>query len=202
VSEGVCRAGSTVLVLLAAGSLLGAPAARGDQGVSIDVGRVAVTEDLLAGGSYRLPTFGVTNPGSTRAAYRLAVSYVEGQRADRPPHEWFRFSPETLTLRPHQTRPVQVRLSLPTDAEPGDYAALIGAQLAPEGGGTQVGAAAAARLTFTVAPSGLLEAWWLRAKTLYGDSKPWSYLFPALALAFLGLRQLRRRVTITVARRV
>jgi hypothetical protein len=190
-----------VLVFLAAGTLIGAPAARSDQGVSIDVGRIDVAQDLLAGGSYRLPGFGVTNPGSTRAGYRLAVSYVEGQQAGRPPQKWFRFSPERLTLRPGETRPVQVRLSLPAGANPGHYSALVGAQLVSEGGGAQVGATAAARLTFAIAPSSLLQAWWLRAKTLFGDGRPWTYVVPALALALLAGRQLRRRLTVTVARR-
>jgi hypothetical protein len=192
---------SVSLLVLAAGALAGAPAASPERGVSIDVGRIAISQDLLPGGGYRLPTFGVTNPGSERTTYRLGVSYVEGQKAKRPPEQWFRFTPARLTLAPHKTEPVNVRLELPTSADPGDYAALIGPQIVSEGSGAQVGAAAAARLTFPVVPSSLLEKWWLRLKRFLDDGRPWSYLLPSVAVFLLLGWQLRKRLKITVSRR-
>lgn len=193
--------GRTWLAALAAGALIGAPAAGADRGVSIDVGRIDVEQDLERGGGYRLPTIGVSNPGDERTDYRLQVSYVEGQTTLQPDRDWFRFSPARLTLVPGQTRPVRVRLIVPTDAEPGRYEALVGARIAMAGAGTQVGAGAAARLSFEVAPSGFLHAWWLRLKRAFEDASPWSYLVPALVLLGVAVWQARRRLTVTVARR-
>jgi hypothetical protein len=188
-------------LLVAVAALAATPAAGADRGVAIDVARIAVAQDLAAGGAYRLPSVGVRNAGTVRTAYRLRVSYVEGQEARRPDAGWFAFSPGRLTLAPGESRAVSVRLILPPGAEPGEYEALLGAEIAGVGEGARVGAAAAARLSFTVAPSSLLEGWWLRLKTLAGDWSPWSYLLPALALALLGAWQVRRRLTISVERR-
>jgi hypothetical protein len=193
--------GLGLLAAVAAGSLLAATSASADRGVSIDVAGINILQDLHSGGGYRLPTVGVRNPGTERADYKLGVSYIEGQKRKRPSAEWFRFAPKQLTLEPGKTRAVSVRLVLPTGADPGDYEALLGAQIISDRQGAQVGATAAAPLRFTIAPSTLLAAWWLRVKTLFGDWSPWSYLVPGLALIGAALYQLRRRLTISVARR-
>lgn len=169
-------------------------------GVSIDVGRIDVSEDLAPGGDYRLPAFGVRNPGTEPTTYRLVVSYIDGQDAGRPAEAWFTFEPAELTLQPGESRPVQARLTLPVDSEPGTYAALIGPQIVSEGGGAQVGAAAAARLTFEVAPSSGWDAF-LRWFSRLIAEQPALLVLPGATLLLLVLWVLRRRFSISIARR-
>lgn len=195
------RPRAVVCLLLALASLAGAARAGADTGVSIDVGKIAITQKLTPGGGYQLPTFGVRNPGTERTAYRLRVSYVQGQQAKRPPADWFTFSPGELSLDPGETRPVRVRLSLPAGADPGDYEALVGAEIASDEPGARVGAAAAARLTFSVEPASLLEAWWLKLTTFWSGHSPWTWLVLGVAAGGLVAWQLRRRLTISVGRR-
>ena len=90
---------------------------------------------------------------------------------------------------------------VPTGARPDDYEALIQAEIATEDEGTTVGAAAAARVSFTVKPSNLLQAWQLETQDFLREKSPWSYLVPgALGLGLVGW-WLRKRFTINVGRR-
>jgi hypothetical protein len=193
--------GSTVLALGAVLLVGTAPVAAG-KAVSIDVGSIAVREQLVPGGEYKLPTFGVRNPGTEETSYILTVSYVDGQEALRPPVEWFSFSPETLTLGVGESRPIETTLDIPTDAEPGDYAALIGPQIAAtrDGSGAQVGAGAAARLTFTVQPSSALDAF-LRQLWRFLAENPWVWIAAVIVLAVLVLWFLRRRFQFSIQRK-
>jgi hypothetical protein len=169
-------------------------------GVSIDVGSIAVSEELAPGGSYHLPSFGVRNPGDEPTSYRLVVSYIDGQEAMRPPEAWFTFEPATLVLEGGASAPVRTRLTIPPDAEPGAYAALIGPQITPTGGGAQVGAGAAARLSFTVADEGGLRGW-LRWLGRFLAENPWIVALAALVALLVAVRWLRRRISVQVVRR-
>jgi hypothetical protein len=189
---------SAAALVAALVATLAPPIAAASKGVAIDVGRIAIDQKLTPGGSYRLPVIGVRNPGTERTTYRMGANAIEG--AEAPPEDWFDFSPETFTLNPGETKPVQVRLTLPANAEPNDYLALVGAQIAP-GNGAQVGAAAAARTTFTVEPANLLQAGWLQLKRLFGDNQPWTWLVPALLTFAFATAVARKRFSFTVARR-
>jgi hypothetical protein len=168
------------------------------QGVAVDIGRIAIDQKLTPGGGYRLPVIGVRNPGTERTTYRMGASAIQG--AEAPPEGWFDFSPRTFTLKPGETKPVRVRLTLPANAEPNEYTALVGAQIAG-GRGVRVGAAAAARTTFTVEPANFLQARWLELKRFFGDNRPWTWLAPAL-LAFAAASSfVRKRFRFSVARR-
>jgi hypothetical protein len=191
---------ASILLALGAALLVGAAPVAAGKAVSIDVGSIAVREQLVPGGEYKLPTFGVRNPGTESTSYLLTVSYVDGQEALRPPAEWFSFNPATLTLGVGESRPIETTLEIPTDAEPGDYAALIGPQIAADGSGAQVGAGAAARLTFTIQPSSALDAW-LRALLRFLAENPWVWIGALLVLALVALRFLRRRFQFSVRRR-
>lgn len=193
------RTGTTILALGAALLVGAAPVAAG-KAVSIDVGSIAVREQLVPGGEYRLPTFGVRNPGTESTSYELTVSYVDGQEGIRPPAEWFTFLPPTVTLGAGESRAVETTLDIPSDAEPGDYSALIGPQIAADGGGAQVGAGAAARLTFTIQPSSMLEAW-LRMIWRFLLENPWVWIAVLVAFAVLVAWLLRRRFDFTIRRR-
>ena len=190
-----------VALLTLAGAVLWAPAAAAERGVAIDVERVTVTERLLPGGGYRLPAFGVRNPGDEAATYRMVISTITDQEGNEPPPEWFRFKPATFALTPGATRPVAVRIDLPASADPGDYEALVGAELVTDGQGAQVGAGAAARVSFTVEPSSLLAGYSLELKAFLAGHAPWSWLLP-LGLALLAAAAVvRRRFSFSVARK-
>jgi hypothetical protein len=193
------RGGHAVLALGVALLVGAAPVAAG-MAVSIDVGSIAVREQLVPGGEYRLPTFGVRNPGTESTSYVLAVSYVDGQEGFRPPADWFTFEPAALTLGVGESRAVETTLDVPADAEPGDYAALIGPQIAAGGSGPQVGAGAAARLTFAVQPSSALDAW-LRMLWRFLAENPWVWIAALVAIAAALLWFVRRRFRFTIQRR-
>ncbi len=189
----------TILALIGA-VLVGAAPAAASMAVSIDVGRIDVTDELALGDEYRLPTFGVRNPGTEPTTYRLTVGGIDGQAAMVPDATWFTFEPAELTLEPGESRPVQAVITLSPDSEPGPYAALIGPQIVAEGTGAQVGAAAAARLSFTVAPSSWLEGV-LRAILRIVGEQPWLLAIPAVLVLALAAWLLRRRFSISIARR-
>lgn len=193
------RIGTSVLALGVA-LLVGASPVAGSKAVSIDVGSIAVREQLVPGGEYRLPTFGVRNPGTESTSYVLAVSYVDGQAALRPPADWFSFQPGTLTLGVGESLAVETTLDIPTDAEPGEYSALIGPQIAADGTGAQVGAGAAARLTFTIQPSSAFEAL-LRQLWRFLVDNPWAWIGALIVFALAILWLLRRRFRFSVQRR-
>jgi hypothetical protein len=192
------RALLTVVAALMAGLIT---AAYADRGVSLDVGKIEINQRLSRGGEYQLPAVGVRNPGTEVTRYRMGVAYIDDQDGRRPPESWFAFSPAELELAPGETKPVKVELQVPTGARPDDYEALIQAEIAAEGEGTTVGAAAAARLSFTVKPSNLLQAWQLEAQDFLHEKSPWSYLVPgAVGLGLVGW-WLRKRFTLSVGRR-
>jgi hypothetical protein len=182
-------------------ALAGAAPSQASKGVRIDIGRIVVEQDLSPGGSYRLPVIGISNPGTETTTYRMGAGYVEGEKRRRPAENWFRFSPRQFTLAPEKTQAVTARLELPTGADPGDYAALIQATIVSDTRGAQVGAAAAARLTFTVEPSSWLQAWWLKVKTWLSDRAPWSWLVPALVLSAILVWLIQRRFAFRIERR-
>jgi hypothetical protein len=195
----VHRLGLVASALLLLGSA--ALTARADQGVAVDLGRIAVDEELSKGGTYQLPVMGVSNPGTETTGYRMGVSYFEGQAEEEPPEDWFTFSPAEFELGPGKTQPVTVSLRIPPGARPADYLALLHSSIAPSGEGAQIGAAAGARLTFTVKPSTLLEAWTLRTRGEFDDLKPWSYLVPAALAVLAAATWTRRRFSFNVSRR-
>jgi hypothetical protein len=175
--------------------------ASADRGVALDLGRLDIAQTLTPGGGYRLPPIGVRNPGDEVTGYKLVVSHVQGQEGKPIPEDWVRFEPTELTLKPGKTEKVQARLSLPTGADPGDYEGLLAAQIVTKGSGAQVGAAAAAKLTFSVESSTLLGAWWYRIRTFLSGHQPWTWLIPAILAAALLATQLRRRFSVQIARR-
>jgi hypothetical protein len=174
---------------------------RAQQGVAVDIGRIDVDEKLSRGGSYNLPSIGVRNPGTETTRYQMGVTYIDDQDGRRAPEGWFAFEPAEVTLAPGESAPVSVKLDIPAGARPDDYEALIQAAIAPEGEGTTVGAAAAARLRFTVKPSNILQAWQLRAETWAGDNQPWTTLLPLTGVVVVLAWWLRRRFTISIGRR-
>lgn len=189
------------VVIPALAFCLSAGSASAARGVALDLGRLDIAQTLTPGGGYRLPPIGVRNPGDEVTTYRIVVSHVQGQAGRPVPSEWFRFEPSKVTLKPGKTQKVQTRLSLPTGADPGDYEGLLAAQIVTKGEGAQVGAAAAAKVTFTVESATWLGGQWYRIRTFFSDHQPWTWLIPALLAGALLGWQLRRRFSFQVARR-
>jgi hypothetical protein len=173
--------------------LLSANPALASTGVAVDLGRIEITEQLSPGGSYNLPTIGVRNPGTERTTYAMVANPVIDPSRVAPPKEWFHFEPTTVTLEPGESEPVRVRLVLPTNASPADYIVLVGAQIQSSGQGASVGAAAAARTTFTIRPANGLQAvatWFVQT---FSDLLPWSAIVPSVIGVGLVLWLVRRR---------
>lgn len=194
------RVRALLLTALVGMALAGVVPAAATTGVSIDVSRINVTQELAPGGEYTLPTFGVRNPGTESTNYAIVVTYVDGQEAHQPPAEWFTFSPGSLTLSAGQSRPVTTSLEVPPDAAAGEYEALIGPQIAAAGSGPQVGAGAAARLFFTVGECNGLDCW-LRWLVRWIGEHLYVLLVPLALAALVGLRVLRRRFAFSIQRR-
>lgn len=190
-----------ILLLGLAVLLLSAGTASAERGVALDLGKVEIAQALTPGGSYHLPPVGVRNPGDDRTTYRMVVSSVAGQSRAPVPESWVHFSPGEVTLGPGQTRKVQPRLSLPTGADPGNYEGLLAAQIVTGVAGAQVGAAAAAKLTFEVESTTLLGAWWHKLSTASTEHSPWTWLVPAVLASALVASQLMRRFSFRVEKR-
>jgi hypothetical protein len=199
-THGRHRAAAALWFALAAAVFVPAGSVGATTGVSIDVGSIAITEVLQSGEEYRLPTFGVRNPGTDSTSYEIAVTYLADQTALRPPADWFTFSPSSMTLEGGQSRPVSARITVAPGADPGEYLALIGPRIDGNGTGAQVGAAAAAKLTFTVEPSSWLEGA-LRQVWRFIQENPWVVAIVGLVVLLIVMRLLRRRFSFSVARK-
>jgi hypothetical protein len=195
------RRAVVILAASVSSALLAANPGSADRGVALDLGRLDIAQKLTPGGGYRLPPLGVRNPGDEVTSYRIVISHVEGQDGKPIPKAWVHVKPSELTLKPGRTEKVQARLDLPTGADPGDYEGLLAAQIVTKGKGAQVGAAAAAKLTFSVEASTWLGAQWYRIRTFLSGHEPWTWLIPALLATTLLGWQMRRRFAFQVVRR-
>jgi hypothetical protein len=189
VAFAVRLAGIICVVSLA---LITRESALGDQGVGITVGVIQVDEALSRGGSYSLPDLGVLNTGDEAGSYEVSVSYSSSQTQKAPPTGWFDLQPRTFFLAPGTSQSVQVRLTVPTGASPGDYFAYLEARPLGAGPNAAVSVSAATKLSFTVKPSSWLAAQRLRFNRFLDDNQPWSWLLPALALLALAFWALRK----------
>ncbi len=167
-------------------------------GVGVNVGSIEVDERLLSGDSYRLPSVGVVNTGHVAADYSLHVTYREAQPELRPPEDWFDFDPDRFPLDPDPVQSVQVSVSIPGSAEPGDYFAFLEASPINEGEGVTVGVAAAVKLSFTVEPGGGGDNTLVAAWNRFNDNAPVSYSIAGVIAALLLLYLLWRRFPIRI----
>jgi hypothetical protein len=193
----VTRAAILAALLL----VLQAGAVGATKGVAVDLGVIEISEPLSPGGTYKLPTLGVRNPGDEPGTYAMRIGQTGRADAAELKGAWFTFSPPTFKLEPGASTPVSISLHLPADLPPGRYEGLLSAGLLPEGAGALVGAAAAARLTLVVAESSSI-AGFLRELTTFVDGvAPWSYITLALLAAIIVVRWVTRRFHIRLERR-
>lgn len=183
-----------LVAVLSAGPAQGTAAAE-QRGVAVNVGRIDIDDPIDRGSRYALPPIEVRNPGELASSYRMVLQPIAltGDGQATPEEGWFTFTPALFDLEPDERMQVTIEMLVPADAMPGAYDALLSAQLVGDSEGARVGAAAAARLTFTIPelPPTSAAPWWL-----------WWLLGAVMAvLLLLGLRRIGSRYSIQVRRR-
>lgn len=188
------RVAASVLTAVAMLAIV-AGAAAAAQGVRLDLGAISVDRAIAPGADYILPVVGVSNAGTEPSTYRMRTTPLSDTPGATFADRWVTFDPPVFDLAPGAHQAVKVRIVIPIDAEQGRYAGLLVAAVdtpATQASGA-VGAAAGARLTFTVAPSTGLDALWRSLARWATDAMPWLGLVVALVGVALLAIVLRRR---------
>lgn len=167
-------------------------------GVGVGLGKVQIDEALSPGGIYNLPSLPVLNTGDEDMEYEIEVTYLSEQEEMRPPGKWFSFSPQTFPLTAGGSQTVDIVLTLPVDARPGDYFAFLEAHPVAKGEGVTIGVAAATKLNFTIKPKGVLGAAIERIRSLVEANRPLAYSIAAIAGAVVVISLGRRYLDIKV----
>ncbi len=146
-------------------------------GVGVGTGKIEVKESLKSGGIYTLPEITVFNTGTETATYAVAITQNETQPQLKPRAEWFSFSEEQFTLPPQGSQTVTTTIRLPVNTVPGNYFAYLEAHPVETAaqGSTNIGIAAASKLSFTIAASNMWYAIMYRVLALFHIYAPWSY---------------------------
>ena len=106
-----------VLLALFAGMIPGSVAAQ--SGVGVNVGNIQIDQILSTGGSYNLPSIGVSNTGHDASDYSIRIGFRKDQEELRPSEDWFSFSPHEFRLEPGETHTVSIRVRIPITARSG-----------------------------------------------------------------------------------
>ena len=186
---------ATALALLAL--LAQAVPAWAQIGVGVNVGKIEVDQPLMPGGIYHLPIVGVINTGHEAGDYEVEITYMYEQKELKPAAEWFGFEPLSFPLAPGASQAVATTLTIPVNARPGDYFALIEAHPLVKSSGVAIGVAAATKLYFSVRPANILVAVQARVVTFSENTSPYSYIgigvVGFIIVAFLFRRYFRIR---------
>ncbi len=163
-------------------------------GVGVGIGKIEVTEPLKAGQIHILPSLPVLNTVDEPGEYGVSVEYHEGVPQLRPVREWFLFNPSSFYLEPGEVKNVEVILTLPLKARPGDYFCYLEGHpiQKAEAGVTRVGVAAAAKLYFTVAPANIWQGIYYRISSLWTIYSPWTWVALAVVLAAIFIAIFRK----------
>lgn len=170
-------------------------------GVGISHSEIVIEEKLKEGGRYRLPSVAVSNTGSEAARYEVVISYIQDQEEHAPETGWFRFEPQAFDLAPGESQPVSITLNVGSDADSGEYFALIEAHPVQIDSGIAVGVAAATKLSFEVKPSSFFELWRLRIAHFFEDNSPFSVVLPPLVAGLILIYFVSRRFRLRIERR-
>ena len=167
-------------------------------GVGVGLGKVQIDEALSPGGIYNLPSLPVLNTGDEDLEYEVEVTYLSEQEEMQPAGEWFNFSPQRFPLTAGSSQAVDIVLTLPVDARPGDYFAFLEAHPVAEGEGVTIGVAAATKLNFTIEPKGVLGAAIERIRSLIEANRPLANSIAVIAGAVVVISLGRRYLDIRV----
>lgn len=170
-------------------------------GVGVGTGKIVVDEDLKPGIIYNLPPVSVINTGDESSQYGIGVEYRENQPEDKPPREWFSFSPSEFDLEPGQSQTVEIKLNVPLKAIPGNYFAFLSAFPTKKAGGgeTTIGIAAASKLYFTIAPANFIQGIYYRLLSIWKINHPYSTILLSIVLLVVFLIILRKFVKFEVS---
>lgn len=169
-------------------------------GVGMGAGEIRLTEPVKLGGIYQLPALRIFNTGDETTTYGMGVAYHQDRPELRPAKEWFSFSPATFTLGATESQEVQVTMTVPLRAEPGDYFAFVeSGPVASNKPGTSVGVAVASKLFFTAAPANIFQAIFFRTSSFFKTYAPWSWVGLAAAVAAVLLTLIRRFFSFNIA---
>jgi hypothetical protein len=178
---------------------------RAHSGVGIAPGTIRVDNPLLPGSRYDLPSVQVLNTGDESNDYVVQLASMADQEELQPPAGFIDLSPTSFRLEAGANQIVSLSLDIPVRAKPGDYLAYIEARpvAAEDGGGTQIGAAVATKLYFTVKPANLFVGVMNSIANFFSRTAPASYIILGIIVLGLAIFFLRRRikVDITIARK-
>jgi hypothetical protein len=155
-------------------------------GVGVGVGKMVMDKPLAPGGVYPLPNLPVINTGDEYSQYTVMVEYRENVEEMRPGKNWFSFDPSSFGIEPGNSQNVNIVLTIPSDAAPGDYFAFLQAQPIKDqeiidNSNTLVNIAAASKFYFTIASSNIFQAAFYKVLTLYDLLYP----YDAMVLGFI-----------------
>jgi hypothetical protein len=153
-------------------------AAGASVGVGIQAAPVRLAGLAHPGQSYALPPVSVVNTGSHTELIRVAAQRVSGGPGRTVPPSWIRVSGPVIQLAPRHAASFPLELVVPSGATPGAYLSDIVASgsAAVWLGRANLGAAAATKLEFRVAPAAAAGIW---------SSAPWQTFWALLVLALL-----------------
>ena len=176
-------------------------ASASDYAIGSDAKSITVDQAVHPGQSVTLPSFGIYNNGTKPANYQMTVVSVGAK--DRLDPSWVTLEPKEFSLEPGGKSTITATISVPADARPGTYRALLAGRLVSKGhASVTMSVGIGPMVTIQVASGWWLSAAWFRTEGFFRGHAPWSYLGTGVAvLAFfagvLGLvdRRLRRRRT-------
>lgn len=128
-------------------------------GVGVGTGKIRLDEPVKPSLTYNLPSIAVFNNGDVASDYEMSVEYNETQPEQKPPSNWFTFSPKQFNLEPGKSQQVDIILKPEYSAKPGDYFAYLEAHPTKkdETGNTAIRIAAATKLNFKVIPANTFQ---------------------------------------------
>jgi len=152
-----------------------------DIGVGVDLAKISIDEKLIPGDSYHLPTISVINTGNRSCDYQIVISSIQDQPQIVPSTEWFHLQPDTIRLDAGGSQKVEITLTIPLKAQPGEYFALIEASpVSSDGSAVAIGIAAATKLYFTVRPANFISSVLARISSWIEATYPTFYIILAV----------------------
>ncbi len=171
-------------------------------GVGMGAGEIRLTDPIKPGGIYALPPLRIFNTGDEVTTYGMDVAYHQDHLELRPKQEWLSFSPEKFTLEAGASQEVQVTMTVPVKALPGDYFAFVeSGPVASDKPGTSVGIAVAAKLFFTIVPANIWQATGYRVSAFFNTYAPWSWVGLGVIIFIILFALLRRFFSFNLAMR-
>lgn len=167
-------------------------AAEASLGTGVSASPIVLAESAHPGNSYALPAMYVVNTGTEPSDYAVHVARLSQGAQRVAPAGWIHIGKPRFHLDPKQATSVPLTLDVPADASPGDYMTNLVAGTVPPGStsGLALGAAAAAKLLFSVTPSPGVQFPW--------PWPVWVYVILALVLVAAAGMYLYRRLGLSV----